>query len=374
MKEKFRRFVEGIVTAVIILVLVQTLLEDVLVLSEASWTVRRIFIFTGFTFDLFFTGEFLIRGWSALVHRSLGRYLLRKNGWVDLVASIPLLVFTSGPELIALLSGGTFAGAGAMVGLLKVVKAVRMARVLRLLRLLKIFRRIRFADSAMVQRHTVRIVTTAAAALILSTTVIGAVFALTRSVGSEEVWSLEQEASVRSLADNPEWAAGPDAAGDWGRSHPSVMLVKDDDRTLYARDDEVSLRRNFGPGDYTVGAAGPYMVWFDLRPAAVSQSRLNLTVFLSTLAVVILIMVTYSPHFAITVSDPVNVMARGLREKSYNFEVSVPRDYSEDDIFRLADAYNDEYLPLKERNATEEQSGSGALDICLDDISDLLTP
>ena len=165
--------------------------------------------------------------------------------------------------------------------------------------------------------------------------------------------------------------AGPDNAEVWGKSRPSVMMLKDDDWTLNSRYDDDFLRRYFGPGDYTLRQAGAYSVWFDIRPLAVSQSKLNLTVFLSTLAVVLLIMITYSPHFAITVSDPVNVMVRGLTEKSHNLEVSIPPEYGEDDIFRLAAAYNDEYLPLKERNNLEDQGG-GTLDISLDDISDLL--
>ena len=371
MNRRIGNVIEGIVTAAIILVLLQTLAEDIFVLAGAAWPVRRIFLYSGFAFDLFFTLEFLIRSWDAVASREFGRYLFRRNGWVDFVASVPLLVFTSGPEVIALAGGTAFAGTGALIGLLKVVKAVRMARVLRLLRLLKIFRRIRFADSAMVQRHTVRIVTTAAAALIFTATAVGTVFAMADSTGSEEAWLSEQAAAVDSLTADPGLADGPDAAEAWGRSRPSVLLVKDDDWTLYARNGDEYLKRNFGPGDYAVRDAGPFSVWFDLRPAAVTQSRLNITVFVCTLVVVLLLMITYSPHFAITVSDPVNVMLRGLKEKSYNLEVSIPGEYASDDIFRLASAYNDEYLPLKERSGLEDREG-GALDISLDDISDLL--
>jgi hypothetical protein len=371
MRKRLISFMEAVVTLAIVLVLLQTMAEDVLVLSGAAWTVRKIFLYTGFGFDLFFTLEFLIRSWNALSKKSFKRYFVRENGWVDFAASIPLLIFTSGPAFFSLLAGAAFAGSGALIGLLKVVKAVRMARVLRLLRLLKIFRRIRFADSMMVQRHTVRIVTTAASSLIFSVTIIGTVFALTDSTGTEEAWMKDQSAALLLLEKQPDRAAGPDNAGLWGASHPSVMLIKDNDWTLYACCSDDYLKSYFGPADYTVREAGPYQVWFDLRPSAVSQSRLNLTVFLSTLAVVLLIMITYSPHFAITVSDPVNVMIRGLREKSYNLEVSIPGDYSEDDIFRLGDAYNNEYLPLKERSNSEDQAG-GALDISLDDISDLL--
>ena len=371
MKKRFINLIETVVTLAIVLVLLQTMAEDILVLSGASWTIRRIFLFTGFGFDLFFTLEFLIRSWNAITRRSFRRYIIRENGWVDFAASIPLLIFTSGPAFFSILTGAAFAGSGALIGLLKVVKAVRMARVLRLLRLLKIFKRIRFADSVMVQRHTVRIVTTAASTLIFSVTIIGTVFALTDYTGTEDVWMMDQSAAISSLEQRPDWAAGPDNAEVWGKSQPSVMMLKDDDWTLYARNSDDYFAEYFGPGDFTVRQAGSYSLWFDLKPSAVSQSKLNLTVFLSTLAVVLLIMVTYSPHFAITVSDPVNVMIRGLKEKSYNLEVSIPSEYPDDDIFRLGTAYNDEYLPLKERNNIED-AGGGALDISLDDISDLL--
>ncbi len=370
MIEKNKSLLEGVVTIAIVLVLLQTLAEDILTVSGATWSVRRIFIYTGFLFDLFFTVEFLIRSWNAILNRSFGRYLLRENGWVDFVASVPLLIFTSGPTFLALLGGAAFAGSGGMIGLLKVVKAVRMARVLRLLRLLKIFRRIRFADSVMVQRHTVRIITTTAATLIFTITALGMSFAFIDDTGTEEVWRAEQQAALVSLDSSPENAAGPDSAALWGASRPSVLLLQEKDWTLYAAHPDEYLKSYFGPGDYAVNRVGAYTVWFDLRPAAVSQARTNITVFIGTLVVVILLMVTYSPHFAMTVSDPVNVMMRGLKEKSYNLEVSIPEGLAEDDIFRLAEAYNNEYLPLKERSNVEDQGS--ALDISLDDISDLL--
>ena len=347
--------------------LIQTLAEDVFIIFGAAWSIRRLFIYTAVAFDLFFTMEFLIRSWDAVLKRSFGRYLIRENGWIDFVASVPLLVFTSGPTFLALLGGAAFAGTGGMIGLLKVVKAVRMARVLRLLRLLKIFRRIRFADSAMVQRHTVRIVTTVAATLIFTVTAVGMAFALIDDTGTEEAWIAEQLSAVQSFASE---GISDAAASTWAASRPSVLLIRKGDRTLYASRDNAYLRRYFGPGDYAVREAGGAFLWFDLRPSAVSQARTNIIVFVSTLVVVILLMVTYSPHFAITVSDPVNVMLRGLKEKSYNLEVRLPPGLENDDIFRLAEAYNDEYLPLKERHAAEDQGG--ALDISLDDISDLL--
>ncbi len=58
MKTQYRSLIEGVVTAAIILVLLQTLAEDILVISGAAWSIRKLFIYTGFAFDLFFTFEF----------------------------------------------------------------------------------------------------------------------------------------------------------------------------------------------------------------------------------------------------------------------------------------------------------------------------
>jgi len=113
-----------------------------------------------------------------------------------------------------------------------------------------------------------------------------------------------------------------------------------------------------------------YAIWFDSRPLGVAHSRFNLILFFSGLVVVLMLMITYSPHFAITVSDPVNVMLRGITQRSYNLEVRIPPKYAQDDIFCLAKAFNDTYLPLKERSDLEEQGGT--FDISLDDIDDLL--
>jgi len=370
MNERLRNTIENLITLAIILVLIQTMAEDIFVLLGADWDIRMLFIYTGLAFDLLFTLEFLIRSWAALSQGGLGKYLWQENGWVDFVASVPILVFNSGPALLTHISGTVFIGSGSLIGLLKIVKAVRMARVLRILRLLKIVRRIRFADSKMVQRHTVRIITTAVATLIFSASISGAVFAFIDSLSTEEVWHHEQIAAVESLVEDASLVSTPDAAKRWGRSRPSVILLRSGDWTLYSKYHDEFLMAKFGPSDYSVLESDSYAIWFDSRPLSVAHSRLNLILFVSNLVVVLMLMITYSPHFAITVSDPVNVMLCGITQRSYNLEVRIPRQYAQDDIFRLAKAFNDTYLPLKERSDLDEQGGT--LDISLDDINDLL--
>ena len=367
MKNRFFAAMENIVIVAILLALAQTFMEELIILTDETWALRKIFIFTGLGFDLFFTLEFLLRTWNALLNKRFRRYFLQENGWVDFAASIPLLVFSSIPEALAVLSGAAFTGAGTLIGTLKVVKTVRLARMLRLLRALKLFRHIRFANSAMAQRHTVRLATIITSTFVVAAMLLGAAFTFLPGFGIEEIWEMEQKIIRKELQDDPPWMASPSLAKTWGKTHPSVLLIKNQGVTLYTIDNEY-LRRNFGPGDYLYFTSDEREIWLDQRPAAVTQSRINLTAFLSVLILMIAVIALYGPHFAMTVSDPVNVMLKGFKVKSFNSEVKIPDEFAHDDIFILADAYNESYLLLKEKGEV------AALDISMEDISDLLKP
>ena len=95
MESKIKNLVESIVVIVIFAVLIQTFLEDYAVLAGWSWKMRRILIFTSLGFDLFFSIEFLTRFISAAMKREGGRYFMDGKGWIDFLASIPLLLLRS---------------------------------------------------------------------------------------------------------------------------------------------------------------------------------------------------------------------------------------------------------------------------------------
>ena len=144
MRNRTKSALESIVIAAILLVLAQTFLEDFAVLMGWTWNTRMVLVYAGFFFDLFFTVEFLSRLYTAVYSGRGGRYFFRERGWIDFLASIPLLLLSSGPAVLALLTGGSAMFAlGSMLNVLKVVKAVRIARILRLLRVLKIFKQIK---------------------------------------------------------------------------------------------------------------------------------------------------------------------------------------------------------------------------------------
>jgi len=158
MKGKVVKFFELLIFAAILLVLIQTFLEDFAICASWQVNIRRILIITGFAFDLFFTIEFLVRLYWAMVGRKVKYYLFNERGWIDFLASIPLLMFNSGPALLSLLASGTIIiSLSGIFNILKVLKAIRIARILRFLRIIKIFKNIKYAESPMAQRHIARI-------------------------------------------------------------------------------------------------------------------------------------------------------------------------------------------------------------------------
>jgi hypothetical protein len=164
-----RSFWENLIFVAIILVVVQTFIEDYAVVAGWSVHIRNMLLVSGLVFDVIFTIEFAVRSFFAAREDSVVNYWRYRRGWVDFLSSVPLLLLNSGPAVYLLYFGdglGVAAGVG-VLNILKVVKAVRVTRILRLVRLLKIFGRIHNADSIMAQFHTATIATTAVFSIIL---------------------------------------------------------------------------------------------------------------------------------------------------------------------------------------------------------------
>jgi hypothetical protein len=65
-------------------------------------------------------------------------------------------------------------------------------------------------------------------------------------------------------------------------------------------------------------------------------------------------------------------MRRGFAEPGYNLEVLIPERYGEDEVFQLAMHYNQEYLPLKERDRRESEHPRS--DLSLESVSGIFQP
>ncbi len=375
MTNRTKSVLESIVIAAILLVLVQTFLEDFAVLIGWSWEVRKILLITGFFFDLFFTVEFLTRLYVSVYNGRAARYFFRERGWIDFAASIPLLLLSSGPAMLALVTGGSAMFAlGSMLNILKVVKAVRIARILRLLRVLKLFKQIKYTDSPMAQRHIAKITTMTITVFVVVLFSASVALSLVDVPSVDEVIAEKNRGTVERIVS--EIPAQTRDAKNWltgfteSTNLENILLVKKEGTTLYSKYDNQYYRNNFGPADYQYIARGGYDFFFDLRTLVAIQAKDNLIHFGIVILFVVSLLVYYSPHFAITVTDPIGVMRKGMEDDSYNLEVKIPERYKEDDIYRLADAYNRSFLPMKDRSGRDEESRSSLLN--LDDIQGLL--
>jgi ion transport protein len=369
MQSKIKNFVESIVIIAIFLVLIQTFLEDYAVLTAWDWDLRRILIFTGFGFDLFFSIEFLIRFFYSIMNKKGSKYFLDGKGWIDFLASVPLLILNSGPAFLALITGsGVFFGMGGLLNILKIIKAIRIARILRLLRILKIFKQIKHTGSLMAQRHVAKITTLSITSFVF-TLLIYSIFSGLISLPSAEAKFIEhQKINITNFIENTEFSEASLCAADFADYEPNLLIIKNNTDTIYSRYDNPFYSTVFGPGDYQYFKTSEFEFFFDVRELAQIQAVGNIMFFLVVVMSVLVFLVYYSPHFALTITDPIHVMKRGYLEKDYNLEVEIPESFKNDDIYKLGELYNENYLPMKAREA--ESSGSHS-NLSMDDFEDL---
>lgn len=367
--KKVKDFFEALVIIAIILVLVQTFLEDLVVLLGWPWSMRKILVFTGFGFDLFFTLEFLTRLYFSIIKGKARNYIFKERGWIDFLASVPLLLLNSGPAVLAILGGSAgFIGMGGILNILKVVKAIRIARILRLLRVLKIFKQIKYADSVMAQRHITKISTMSISII------VGTILVVTFSAGFiglpslNETFKEKQMATVELLTTHLE-AGRSRSLNEITAAEKELLIIKDQNNTIFSRYENSFYKDQFGPDDYRYLSRNNYGFFFDQRNFTKLQAKDNIMYFLMVIILVVGFLFFYSPHLAITVTDPIHVMKRGMEETSYNLEVKVLEEYSDDDIFQLAKAYNEKYLPMKDRASSSE--GSDIVGLSMEDFSDI---
>lgn len=364
MAKKSYDVLENFILVVIFLVLVQTFLEDFAIIAAWSWSARKILILSGFFFDLFFTVEFLVRLYNAISRGQVADYLAARHGWIDLMASVPLLLFNSGPAAAVVIMGGSaISGAAGILNVLKVIKAVRIARILRLLRILKVVKQIKNTDSVMAQRHVTRITTLGVSVFVFVLLVISVITQLL----PVPTIAAEKEREIIDVM-----VAWPDAGEKAAEIYSDLLIVKDDGETVYSKYENKYYNDNFGYNDYIYAEYRNYQFFFDQRGLEKLHSVDNLIYFIVILALVLAYTFIYSPHFAMTVSDPIHVMRRGMDEKSYNYEVKILDDFKDDDVFRLAKEYNDVYLPMKDRNLAEnDEMDADSLELKLDDIKNM---
>ena len=333
-----RRLPFALLASAIGLAVAQALVEDVSVLAAWPAATRQAVRLAGFLLDLYFTSEFLARLGLALGERRAGSYLGRGRGWLDFLAGAPLLMLVSGPWAADLL----FAAGLSTTGLLA---AARAARALRLLRPARLGLGLRDLSPGMAAGHASLLALLGSAVLVLGL----AALALSGPYrpGTERELSRRQELTAARLQEG----ASPAALV---RADPSLLVVRKDQTTLFSRHPDALYEREFALGDYRFLRRGDLQLFFDSRPAASEAAAQDLLFQMLALLLLAVLFAFYAPHFTRVVSDPIEVMRRGLAEDGFNRQVRVPEDRREEEVFRLAREYNERFLPLKDRDRRGE--------------------
>lgn len=370
---KIGDILESVVVVAIVLVLVHTFVDDLSILSGWAVESRRWIIWTGLGFDLFFTFEFFTRLYAAIARHEGSAYFFRQRGWIDFLASVPLLLLSSIPNTLALLAGvGLVTGVGSFLNVLKVIKAVRIARILRLLRVIKLFRGIRYARSPMAQRHLATIITISVTVLVVWS--IGASIMESAGVlpGLEAPYAAGQTARMQAIVsgDNTPAVLTQRAAAVAALDQSILAVRVENGPTVWSRYDTAYYSTHFLAGEYGYRQYNGVEIFTDERPAAQASARESLIFFVAVLLTVLGFLFFYAPRFALGISDPVYIMKRGMAEKDYNLEVRIPPDQAEDDVFELAGLYNRIFLPLKDRQGSDTHESQSSLSI--DDVRDLV--
>lgn len=326
----------------IVLVIFQTLAEELAVVLDLTVDLRKLLIITGFGFDALFTLELIARLVVSGRKGKAGAYLAREGGVVDFLSSLPLVVLSSGPLLYMTF----FSGQGGLViavgsfSFLKIVKIMRIVRTLRFVRVLKLFGKVK-SPYVMTPRYVsgvlVMVIAANVAALIGFTYFENGAYLAPQARKTREL--LERYVD---RAEHPDLV--PLVQGD-----DSVLFVKSQDRILYTNIAPEEFDRRFLGNDYFTSIIGGYLFYFSNKDANKAYALVNLVVFSAVILAVVLVTTLFRRSFNRHVAGVLSVMIRGFRSAGYSTPVRVAPGKELLESYRLGEQYNRKWLPLKQR-------------------------
>ena len=345
------RFLEGLLFILIILVIFETYGEDLAVFLNLNVGIRRALLLAGFCFDVIFSIEFISRLILSGKRGGMGKYLAREGGVIDFLASLPLLIFSSGPLLfMTFLSEGTgftlpvVGSIGLMaVGnlrFLKIVKTIRIIRIFRLIRAMKLFGKIK-TRYLMTPRYV------AGPIIIVIAISVAALFGFS-FLENEQVIQPKAEEVSRILSSFV--AMEDDADFDLLFSDAdSLLMIQSDGKTVYRNIESGIFEELYLNDDYYNVEVGPYVLYLDNKDVKRTHALINMMVFDIIIAFIIIMTTLYRRFFNRHIASPVNVMYRGFNTKDYSTPVRIQENRKDFEMYQLAEQYNKKWLPIKRR-------------------------
>ena len=351
-----KNFWENFIFVTIVLVIFQLFFEEFVRYKQTEIFYRNILIFTGFLFDLIFTIEFIVRSYLALKSKKLYFYWFYQRGWVDFLSSIPLLIFNSIPNLFVYIfyANAIRSGSIRIFNILKIVKAIRIARILRLIRVMKILGKIHNAESKMAQRHTSVIATTVTFTIILVVIFHHIIFENqfdrileTRKGGYENLlFAIEEinqqlEVPIKSIAFN------------LFASDKYILRAYYEDILILSKVNDSDFKNFWSIDDYIKVSKNEFNLIINIADINRGIAYYNLQILFIIIFVVLSIVIIYSKHFVQNISDIVHIIYNGLTNKDYKLQVKIREEFKDDEIFKLAEYYNDVFLADKIKKEEE---------------------
>jgi hypothetical protein len=357
---KSKNFWENFILIAIVLVIIQTFLDEFSRYKQWTLEAKNILLFAGLFFDLTFSIEFTVRTVLSKKKANIYRYWFYERGWVDFLSSFPLLLLDSGPSVYLLLSG-TMHQAGTAIGILnvfKVVKAIRITRILRLVRIIKIFGKIHNVDSKMALHHTASIATIAVFTIICTLMV----FSFTTQNPALKI------INERKAFYNDELNKIYELHGTVGipretlakrflSADNNILRVLYRDAVLYSSITDENFKKYYDLDDYFSVKNRDFTL-------AVSIVDVNKTIafdhirnFFIIICTVLAFLLIYTRHFVQTISDVVHILNKGFRKRDYNLQIKIREEFKDEEIYKLAKFYNDAYLPAKMKRVQDLEEG-----------------
>lgn len=350
--QKKSGFWETFILIAIFLVIIQTFIEDFAVIQDWSVRLRQLLILTGLFFDFLFTVEYFFRQTRAIKRKNGWNYFTRERGWIDFFASVPLLLLNSGPMAFLLLTGEGIISleVAGVLNILKVIKSVRVTRVLRFIRMIKLFGKIYNPDSKMAQRHIARITSMSVVVIVL--VLIGTSFIKVSQKHYMESIKRDYGALVKTANENSKTDAIK-----FNSQLKILLKTRSDfisaellDNVKISQFTKKEIEKSYSKDDLFVINFDNNKIKITISKKAVniSESQHSLVALIIIIVLVITLLIFYTKHFAQTVSDVIHIMRRGMSEADYSLKVKINEHYPDDEIYKLAELYNDQWLVLKD--------------------------
>ena len=364
---KIKTILENFILVAILLVVVHTFLYEISIYYHWTIYARNILIISGLAFDLIFSIEFFVRTIAASKIKEKGfiNYWFFERGWVDFLSSVPLLLFDSGPSVYILLSGAVAGGEGLIgtLNVLKVVKAIRVTRILRLVRILKIFGKIHNTNSKMAQHHTATLSTT-----VVFTVVLVLIFfsIFNDGTGAHETRKRKiQYEEFLAKTNNKNFSNIQTLF----MADKFVLSLQKGKEVIFEKIKKTAFNKSFSKDDFFIVTKNGIALTISIVDIHKRIASIHLQNFFLIIFIVLSIMFIYTRHFAQNISDLIHVLNKGFRKKDYNLQVKIKEEFKNEEIFKLAQFYNDSYLPAKLRRIHSEQEAKNKTAFSMNDLT-----